>query len=115
LVEGRFGLFVNFVDFDRADRMPHDEHRMVRRAERFLLGLCQGVEGVGDQGDRKTAAFLNFEGVVDTPRRARASITQTADDKVGLRCKLVEILFRRALLRGQFAPGYHVGDAVFFF
>jgi hypothetical protein len=40
LDEGRFGLFVNFFDFDRADRMAHDEHRMVRRAERFFLGLC---------------------------------------------------------------------------
>ena len=100
MIEGRVGLFVEVCDFDRADRMAHDEHRMVRRAERFFLGLCQGVEGMGDQGARKTAALLNLEGVVDTPRRARASITQAADDKVGLRCELVEILFRCALLRG---------------
>jgi hypothetical protein len=100
LIEGRFGLFVNVFDFDRADRMPHDEHWMVRRAERFFLGLCQGIESVSDQGNRKAAALLYFEGVVDTPRRARASITQAADDKVGLRGELVEILFRRALLGG---------------
>jgi hypothetical protein len=80
--------------------MPHDQHWMVRCAERFFLGLRQGVEGVGDQRDGKTAALLNLEGVVDTPRRAGASIAETADDEVGLRRELVEILLRRALLGG---------------
>ena len=115
LIERRVGLLVHFFDFDRADGMLHDQHRMIRRAESFLLGFCQRHESVGDQCDREPAALLNFEGVVDTPRRAGASITQAADDEVGLRRELVEILFRRALLRGQFAPGDHVGHAVLFF
>ena len=115
MIEGCLGLLVNFFDFDSTDRMLHDQHRVIRRAKRFLFGFCQRHESVGDQRDRKTAALLNLEGVVDTPRRARASITQAADDKVGLRRELVEILFRRALLRGQLAPGNHVGHAVLFF
>ena len=92
--------------------MLHDQHRMIRRAEGFLLRLRQGIEGVGDQRDREPAALLNLDRVVDTPRRAGASIAQTADDKVGLGRELVEIFFRRALLRRQFAPRDHVGDAV---
>ena len=115
MIEGCIGLLVNFFDFDRADGMLHDQHRVIGRAKSFLLGFCQRHESVGDQRDRKTAAFLNLEGVVDTPRRARASITQAADDEICLRCKLVKILLRRALLRGQFAPGNHVGHAVLFF
>ena len=39
-VEGRFCLFVNFFDFDRANRMAHDKHRMVRRPECFFFGFC---------------------------------------------------------------------------
>ena len=61
LIERRVGLFVHFFDLDRADRMLHDQHRMIRRAESFLLGLCQCVEGVGDQRDREPAALLNLE------------------------------------------------------
>ena len=44
LIEGRVGLFVNFFDFDRADRMLHDQHRMIWRAKSFLLGFCQGTK-----------------------------------------------------------------------
>jgi hypothetical protein len=39
----------------------HDEYRMIRRAEGFLLGLRQRIEGVGDERDREAAALLNLD------------------------------------------------------
>ena len=61
LTERRVGFFVYFFDLDRSDRMLHDQHGMIRRAERLFLRLCQRVEGVGDQRDRKAAALLNLD------------------------------------------------------
>src|SRR6185295_20305168 len=57
---------------------------------------------------------LKFDGVVDTPRRARASIAESAKDKVGLRRQLIEIFFRRPLLRRELAPFDDAGDAILF-
>jgi hypothetical protein len=83
--------------------MLDDEERMIRRAEGFALGFRQRVKGVGDDRDGEPAAFLQFDRVVDTPRRARTSIPQAAQDEIRLRRQLVEIFFRRALLRGDLA------------
>jgi hypothetical protein len=69
--------------------MLHDQHGMIRRTKGLLLGLSQCGEGMRDQRDRETTALLYFQRVVDTPRRAGPSITETADDKVCLRCQLV--------------------------
>jgi len=41
--------------------MLHDEHRMIGRAEGFLLGFRQRIEGVRDQRDREAAALLNLD------------------------------------------------------
>ena len=61
LIERRVGLFIHIFDLDRADGMPHDQHRMIRRAESFLLRLGQCDEGVGDQCDREPSALLDLE------------------------------------------------------
>jgi hypothetical protein len=58
LVESRVGFFVHFFDLHRSDRMLHDQHRVIRRAERFALGFRQSVEGVRDHRNRKSPAFL---------------------------------------------------------
>ena len=86
LFERRVGFFIYFFDLHRSDRMLHDQHRMIWRPERLLLGFCQSVEGVGNQRNRKAAALLNLDRVVDTPRRARASIAEPADNEISLRC-----------------------------
>jgi hypothetical protein len=39
----------------------HDQHRVIRRAEGFLLRPRQRIEGVGDQRDREAAALLNLD------------------------------------------------------
>ena len=95
--------------------MPHNQHRMIRRAERFFFNFRQRIEGVGDQRDREAAALLNLDRVVDTPRRARSSITQAGEDDIRLSRQLVKILFRRALLRRQLAPRDHIRHAVLFY
>jgi len=61
LIERRIRFLVHFFDLDGADGMLHDQHRMIRRTKGFLLRLCQGVEGVGDQRDREPAALLNLD------------------------------------------------------
>ena len=60
LTERRVGFFVHFFDLHRSDRMLHDQHGMIGRAEGFLLRFRQRVEGVGNQRDRKAAALLNL-------------------------------------------------------
>jgi hypothetical protein len=61
LIERRVGSLVHFFQLDRADRMLHDEHRMIRRAEGFLLRLRQRIEGMRDQRDRESSALLNLD------------------------------------------------------
>ena len=61
LFKRRIGLLIHFFGLDRADGMPHHQHRMIRRAEGFLFGLCQCDEGVGDQCDREPSALLDLE------------------------------------------------------
>ena len=39
LTKRRIGAPVHFIQLDRADRMLHDQHRVVRRAEGFLFRL----------------------------------------------------------------------------
>ena len=60
-IERRVGALVHFFHFHRADRVLHNQHRMIRRAEGFLLGFRQRIEGVGDERDREAAALLNLD------------------------------------------------------
>ena len=60
LLERRVRLLADFVEFYRADRMLHDQHRMVRRAEGFLFRLGQRGKCVGDESHGKLAALLNL-------------------------------------------------------
>src|SRR5262245_10555637 len=48
LIESSVCAFVHFFHLHRTDRMLNDQHRMIRRAERFFLRLGQGIEGVGN-------------------------------------------------------------------
>jgi hypothetical protein len=61
LIERRIGALFHFVELNSADRMLHDQHRMIRRAESFLLGLRQRIEGVRDQRDREAATLLYLD------------------------------------------------------
>lgn len=102
--------FFHFLLFHGSDRMLHDQNWRIGSAERFALRLGEGFKRMRDNGDRKPAAFLKFDGIVDTPRCARPSISQSADDKVRLSGKLVQVDFRRALLRSKFSSPDHACD-----
>jgi hypothetical protein len=113
-IEGGVGSLVDLIQLHRADGMLHDQDWMIRSTERFAFRLGQRLERACDQGHREPAAFLDFNGVVDTPRRARSSISETADNKIRLGSKLIEVIFRSALLRRDLAPPDDAGDAEFF-
>ena len=81
--------------------MLHDHNRRIGSTESFALRLRQRLEGVRDNGNGEPAAFLQFNGIVDTPRCAGPSISQSADDDVGLTSELIQVRFGRPLLRGQ--------------
>ena len=90
--------------------MAHHQNRMIRRAERFFLGVSQRFEGVSNDGNGKPAALLQLYRVVDTPRRARPSISESAKNKISLRRQFVKILFGRALLSRKLPPSDDSGN-----
>jgi hypothetical protein len=83
--------------------MLHDHNRRIGGTESFALRLRKRLKRVRDNGDGEPAALLQFNGIVDTPRCAGPSIAQSADDKVGVSGKIVEVRFGRALLGRKFA------------
>jgi hypothetical protein len=87
--------------------MLHDDNRRIRSTESFPLRSRQRLKGVRDNGDREPAALLQFDGIVDTPRCAGPSISQSADDKVGVSGEIVEVRFGRALLGRKFASPHN--------
>ena len=114
LLERRIRAFVYFIHLYRADGMLDDQYRVVGGAERFLLGFCQRIESMGNQRHREPAALLQHDRVVDTPRRARPSISEAAQDEIRLCRQILQILFGRPLLRRQFTPADHVRHTVTF-
>lgn len=101
LVEGGVSSLFNLLRFHRADRMLHDQDRGIGSAESFALRLRERFKRMRDDGDRESASFLQFDGIVDTPRCARPSISQSADNDIGLSSEFIEVRFGRPLLRGQ--------------
>jgi hypothetical protein len=61
LMECRVRPLVDFVHFHCADGMLHDQHRMIRSAEGFLLGFCERLEGVCNHRDCEFAALLKLD------------------------------------------------------
>ena len=90
--------------------MLHDHNRRIGSTESFALRLCERLKGVRNNRNREPAAFLQFNGIVDTPRCAGPSISQSADDKVGVSGEIVEVRFGRALLGGKFASPHNPCD-----
>ena len=90
--------------------MLHDHNWRIGSTESFALRIRQRLKGVRDNRDGEPAAFLQFNGIVDTPRCAGPSISQSADDKVGVSGEIVEVRFGRALLGRKFASPHDPGD-----
>ena len=64
--------------------MGHDDDRQIRPPELAGLEFAEGREDIRAHRDRWYAAFLDLDGVVDTPRRARASITASGEHHLAL-------------------------------
>lgn len=87
--------------------MLHDHNWRIGSTESFALRLRERLKRMRDNGDGEPAAFLQFDGIVDTPRCAGPSISQSADDKVGVSGEIVEVRFGRALLGGELASPHN--------
>ena len=87
--------------------MLHDHNWRIGSTESFALRLGERLKGVRDNSDCEPAAFLQFNRIVDTPRCAGPSISQSADDKVGVSGEIVEVRFGRALLGCEFASPHN--------
>ena len=69
--------------------MRHDGQRQAGHVPAHGFGLRQGEELVGTHGHRGDAAFLEFDTVMDTPRRAGSSVADRAHHRVATVDELV--------------------------
>jgi hypothetical protein len=63
----------------------HDE-KEIGTSERLSNGTSERFEALRDDRDCGNAALLNGDRVVDTPRRARSSITHSVDSELSGSC-----------------------------
>ena len=70
--------------------------RQVAQAAGQTLSLGKYQKLVGDQGGGRNTRVFQLNGVVDTPRRARASISKGVDDDVTSGSELLEKIRSRA-------------------
>jgi hypothetical protein len=84
-----------------AARMVRDlDQRQMSNAEKLRLRARQLHEDRLAERHRRLSLFLQFDGVVDTPRRARPSSAQAGDHRVAPVDDLLHHRFRRALHMG---------------
>lgn len=60
------------------------EDGRIGSAKRLAFRLRERFKRMRDYGDSEPASLLQFYRIVDTPRCAGASISQAADNEVGL-------------------------------
>ena len=81
-----------------AARMVRDfDQGQLRHSKKLRLGARQLHEDRLAKGYRGLTLLLQFDGVVDTPRRARPSSAQAGDDRITPAQNLLHDWFRRAL------------------
>jgi hypothetical protein len=83
--------------------------RQVAQAAGQRFSLRKHKKLVGDQGGGCNARVFQLNGVVDTPRRARASIGKGVDDYVGSVGELLEKIRSGA---GHFSSGDELNTVV---
>jgi len=81
--------------------MLHDQQFGIRFAS-LRLGAHQRQEGFSDDDICFNSAFFEFDTVMETPRRARPSISQSEDRAFIVFDDLVDHLWRRWLGRAVF-------------
>jgi len=114
LCDLRSHLRRNLLGLETSDGMRDDDEFQRREALRLGKRQRKGEEGVGDKGDRRDTALLKLDSVVDTPRRARASIAERYHGGLALlREVVVHVIQRRnrgALLQITLDPVLRMAD-----
>src|SRR5439155_14341889 len=85
------------LGIDATERMRDERHREVRHAGRGRRGGRERTEWLGAEENGRTAAPFELRGVVETPRRARPSVSGARQEEVRARGDGVMI---RGRLRG---------------
>ena len=83
LLQKGIRLGLDGVRLEASQRMGSDCHGQFGHSQSSAFRLTQDFETMGADGYRGDTEPLQFYGVVDTPRRAGASITQTDNRYVG--------------------------------
>src|SRR5262249_18265541 len=79
----------------RSERMRDDCDRKIGNAERLALRTTQALEARRAYSQPDFAALRHFDTVVDTPRRARASVAGARDHRIALRDQIGHDRLRR--------------------
>ena len=112
LLQKRIRLGLDGVRLEASQRMGSDCHGQFGHSQSSAFHLTQDFETMGTDGNRGDTAPLQFYGVVDTPRRAGASITQTDDRDMGRGRQRVHDLLLGGDGRRGFALVHDVGNLV---
>ena len=78
------GPLAHLFDCQASKRMLDDRERQIGYAQGLSFSPPQGNELGGANCHRRHPAFFQFDGVVDTPRRARTSIPNRVENDVAL-------------------------------
>jgi hypothetical protein len=97
-----------------AARMMGNFHQGKRGdSEEFRFGFGQLHENRLAECNCRLALLLQFDCIVDTPRGAGASSTQTSDDRITPAYEFVHSSFRRSLHVGWLGLEQHFGSPIF--
>ncbi len=111
-LEEGVGLLLHRLGLQAAQGVRRDGHGQLRHPQGTALNLPQGPEKMGAHGYRRDAPPLQLDRVVDTPRRAGASIPQTDDHRLDRGGQLVQHLLGGWNGGGRFPAVHHAGDLI---
>ena len=100
------GHLAHFVGTTSGQRARQDDDAGTRHTEKRRVGLSSPGERTGDYADRWHSSGFGYYCVVETPRRAGASISNSVDHHVALRQQRVQSLFGASGAVGKFG-GVH--------
>ena len=100
----------NLLVGQRAERVPDDDRCEQLRTQRRPLQVGFVQEGIGHDDGSRDAAPLELDRVVQTARRARASIADRGDYRVVLRCDPVQQVSSRGAREARLRIVLHAGE-----
>ena len=90
VVDGRFGPRVKDFAWSASDWMAHDGDARIGDLELAGHLIRERDEGVRRDDDRRDATCFQGFRVMETPRRAAASISGPGEDEIGFSSQAVE-------------------------